>query len=193
MKFTSKIAVVAVVAGPLLLGVTSASASTGTARTAPTAAKSTWGPWKNIPVAKPVFRTACGMHRIEIRDYIQHEKMRTRSISTKFGPAVAIQVYGRYVVKMIDHTASTSAIINASGSSLGDNYSIAYKDGAYLFRGTGASILENSRMEAGSSGLPHVAVTQGRVAVLYGDHHGHDTAHVVIAPDSVVDACTLLT
>lgn len=144
----SKIAVVAVVTGPMLLGVTSASAATGTARTAPAAAKSTWGPWKNIPVAKPSFGTACGMHRIEYRDYIQHEKIRTRAISTKYGPATAIQVYGRFVVKLIDHTAGTSAIINASGSTLGKNYSIAYKDGTYLYRATGANILFNSRLEA---------------------------------------------
>lgn len=157
-----------------------------------TAKSGTWSPWANLHIRKPVHMTACGGHQVEYRDYIQREKYRTRKIATQYGPATEVEAYGRYVGKLIDHTAKTSALINASGSSLGRNSQIVYKDGTYLFRATGANILFNNRVQSQASGLPHLAVLQGRVGVLYGKHSGGDSAQVITRPDSVTDACTLL-
>lgn len=193
MQLTSKIAAVALTVplGVALAGPASASAPPDVRGTI-TAKTGAWTPWTNIPVAKPRHYTACGGHRVEIRDYIQHEKARTRKISTRYGPATEIEVYGRYVARVVDLTAKTSATVNASGSSLGPNSQIAYQDGAYLYRATGASIAVNSRVEIQSSGLPRIAVTQGRIGVLFGTHSGGDEAQVITKPDTVVDGCTLL-
>lgn len=194
MRLKSKIAAVALtvplgvaLAGPASASVTPESRSTVTAKTG------AWSPWANVPIGKPFHFTACGGHRVEIRDYIKHLKHRTRKITTRYGPAIEIEYHGRFMQKMVDHTADTSALINNSGSAVGRNSMIAYKDGAFLYRATGASFVVNTSVMAHTSGLPRLAVMQGRVGILYGKHNGTwNYAKIVTKPDSIVDACTLL-
>lgn len=131
----------------------------------------------------------CGGARMEERDYIQHEKIRTRSLGAG---NTALQFYGRYEIKVIDHDHGTSAVINASGSSLGSNFSIAYKNGDYLYRATGANTIFQSTTHPKAPGLPRDFVSQGRISLMF-FHDQSKTPKVLDRPDTVSNICSLLT
>lgn len=177
MRTRSRIAVL-VAAAPVVLALAGpASADTGQ-----------WTAWKNVPVAKPYHFLGCGGAHLESRDYIQHEKTRTRSLGHG---NTAIETYGRYEVKLIDHDHGTSAIVNVSGSSLGRNFSIAYENGDYLYRATGANLLLQARTHPVSPGLFRNFVSQGRISLMF-FHDQSKTPKLLDRPDTVTNACSLL-
>ena len=123
-----------------------------------------WSPWTAVPKNDPFVAKGYCSVPIKVQDYVQREVQRTRTIPG----GTEIEIKGKYVVRLIPFNGSHKHYdFDASGSEVGDHSSIAYDNGDFLFRGTGANFLGLSKSEQKTTGLPPIAITYGPEALFY--------------------------
>ena len=151
-------------------------------------ADSTWSPWKPIP-SKPSSIAACGT-TVALTFPVNQEEQRTRPLPAG---ATAIEVRGPYTVTFTPKDHPERAVTkDASGESISPNYSIAYKNGDFLYRATGNNVFFNRPTEIASSKLPQLAVTYGPVAILFSGSAKGPQADVITRPGAYNDICKAL-
>lgn len=175
----------------LLLGIPS-SAQAGTHATAGADARSStarasvnqkWSAW--APSPSPV-RDVTGLctESLHLTYPVDHVRQRSRLIP---GGNTEIESKGKLVVSITPASQpDRHYVFDISGPSLGKNSQIAYANGDYLYRATGASLLPAFGTAVDNSGLPRLAFTKGAVGILY---TGTVKGDVITRPGSVVDVC----
>jgi len=192
-----KFAAVAVVAAAAVssLGIMAGPASAANVRTdaVTVASASQFGPWKPIP--QPAATARLCNTKMRITYPVNAEQQRTRL--DRAGNTIT-EVRGRLVIDLRPVATRRQYIFDVSGQSLGQYASIAYKNGDFLFAGTGSNFFGLSRLEQRETGLTHGAradtgfvVTQGPIRLLF-DHAKQQNADLVTRPQSVLDVCKLI-
>lgn len=147
-----------------------------------------WSPWKASPFGSHTV-AACGV-QVRITAVVDETQIRTRPLPAG---AAAVETRGRSVLRFtVVGAPERSVTRDDSGRSVSPDYSIAYANGDFLFRSTGANFFHNVPAEVRTSGLPALALTYGRTSVLFHGTRPASTADVIDPAGVVVDVCHLL-
>ena len=148
------------------------------------AAPSPWSPWAPSPTP-PFTRTGLCTAEVGFTFPVDEVVQRTR---TDPGGNTEIQSKGRLVVTLTPLVPGTPRhhTFDISGPSLGKNTQIAYLNGDYLYRATGASVIFFFGTAVEGTGMPRLALTRGPIAILY---TGTEKADVITRPRTVIDLC----
>jgi hypothetical protein len=142
-----------------------------------------WSDWAYTPSAAGDATGLCA-EPIHLAFPVDRVEQRRRLIP---GGSTEIESKGKLVVTITptsqpDHHYT----FDISGPSTGKNSQIAYVNGDYLYRATGASLLPAYGTAVDNSGLPRLAYTRGAVGVLYA---GSVKGDVITRPKTVIDVC----
>jgi hypothetical protein len=184
LSFAAALAVLLLPA-PAMAG-TSTPPGRTTASSASTSKSSPWSPWTPTPTTP--FTTG-GLCTADIAFTFPVDQVVQRHRLDP-GGNTEIESKGRLVTTLTPQVAGAkSYTFDISGPSLGEHTQIAYLNGDYLYRATGASIVLFFDTAVQGTGMPRLAFTRGPVAILY---TGTVKSDVITRPKTVIDLCALM-